>query len=386
MDNRSSVAPSGLRLCSDEQERVFMTTYRITVVPGDGIGHEVMAEARKVLGAVENAFPGLSFACQEFPAGAKCCQETGTDLPEATLAACKAADAILFGAAGWPGLTLPDGTDIRPQIKLRKLLDLYAGVRPIKRYAGLRPVLAGDPAIDYVILRENTEGLFASEGGGARVGEHVAVDSLVITRPGTERIVRWAFRLAGRRPGARADGVRRVTCVDKANVFQSMAFFRRVFDEVAREFPGIQAEHAHIDAMTLFMVTRPLRYDVLVTENLFGDILSDLGAGTVGGLGVAPSGDIGDTYGLFQPSHGTAPDIAGKGIANPIAQILSVRMMLEWLGETKDDPQCEQAAQAIERAVEKTLADRTYHTADLGGSAKTAAVGDAVAKAVRRGD
>jgi 3-isopropylmalate dehydrogenase len=133
------------------------------------------------------------------------------------------------------------------------------------------------------------------------------------------------------------------------------------------------------------MVTRPLRYDVLVTENLFGDILSDLGAGTVGGLGVAPSGDIGDTYGLFQPSHGTAPDIAGKGIANPIAQILSARMMLEWLGETKDDPQCAQAAQTIERAVEKTLADRTYHTADLGGSAKTAAVGDAVAKAITAG-
>jgi 3-isopropylmalate dehydrogenase len=363
-----------------------MATYRITVVPGDGIGHEVMGEALKVLRAVEGVFSGLTFECREYPAGAACCEETGTDLPDATLAACKAADAILFGAAGWPGLTLPDGTDIRPQIKLRKLLDLYAGVRPIKRYAGLRPVLAGDPAIDYVILRENTEGLFASEAGGARVGEYVVVDNLVITRPGAERIVRWAFRLAGRRPGARADGVRRVTCVDKANVFQSMAFFRRVFDEVAREFPGIQAEHAHIDAMTLFMVTRPLRYDVLVTENLFGDILSDLGAGTVGGLGVAPSGDIGDRYALFQPSHGTAPDIAGKGIANPVAQILSVRMLLEWLADTKGDPQCARAAQAIERAVGETLQDRRNHTADLGGSAATAMVGDAVAKVIAAGN
>jgi len=363
-----------------------MSTYQITVIPGDGIGHEVMAEALKVLQAVEGCFPGIAFRCREYPAGAKICQETGTDLPDETLAACKTADAILFGSAGLPAIRLPDGTEIRPQIKLRKRLDLYAGVRPIKRYAGIPPVLAGDPPIDYVIMRENTEGLFASEAGGARVGDRVVVDSLVITRPGTERIVRWAFKLAQQRRGAPADGVRRVTCVDKANVFQSMAFFRQIFYEVAKEFPGIQAEHAYVDAMTLFMVTQPLRYDVMVAENMFGDILSDLGAGTVGGLGMAPSGDIGDTYALFQPSHGTAPDIAGKGIANPIAQILSARMMLEWLAETKRDPQLLQAAAAIEQAVEKTLADQKNHTADIGGTAKTAAVGDAVAKAVGRMD
>lgn len=362
-----------------------MANYRITVIPGDGIGHEVMAQALKVLKAVEGAFPGLAFTCREYPAGAKCVQERGTDLPDETLAACKAADAILFGAAGLPAVRLPDGTEIRPQIKLRKLLDLYAGVRPIKRYAGVPPVLNGDPAIDYVIMRENTEGLFASEGGGARVGEHVVVDSLVITRPGTERIVRWAFKLAMQRKGAPADGVRRVTCVDKANIFQSMAFFRQIFYEVAKGFPTVQAEHAYVDAMTMYMIQRPLRYDVMVSENMFGDIISDLGAGTVGGLGIAPSGDIGDTYGLFQPSHGTAPDIAGKGIANPIAQILSARMMLEWLAETKSDPQCTRAAESIERAVEKTLADRKNHTADIGGSAKTVAVGDAVLRVITAG-
>jgi 3-isopropylmalate dehydrogenase len=361
-----------------------MPRYTIAVIPGDGVGPEVMAEALKALRAVEGAFPGLAFACREYPAGAWCCRETGTDLPDETLAACRAADAILFGSAGWPGVVQPDGTDIRPQIKLRKCLDLYAGVRPIKRYAGIPPVLAGDPPVDYVILRENTEGLFASEGGGARVGEHVAVDSLVITRPGTERIARWAFTLARKRTGAPADGIRRVTCVDKSNVFRSMAFFRQIFAEVAATAPEIAADYAYVDAMTLFMVQRPLRYDVLVCENLFGDILSDLGAGTVGGLGVAPSGDIGDTYGLFQPSHGTAPDIAGKGVANPIAQILSARMMLEWLAETRQDPECARAAAAIEHAVETTLADRKNHTADLGGSAKTAAVGDAVAAAVGR--
>ena len=362
-----------------------MTTYRIAVVPGDGIGHEVMAEALKVLTAVEGAFRDVRFACEEFPAGAGCCQERGTDLPDETLAACKAADAILFGSAGLPDVRLPDGTEIRPQIKLRKTLDLYAGVRPIKRYPGIPPILLGDPPIDYVIMRENTEGLFASEAGGARVGPHVAVDNLVITRLGTERIVRWAFKLATQRSGAPADGVQRVTCVDKANIFQSMVFFRQVFYEVAKEFPGVQAEHAYVDAMTMYMVQRPLRYDVLVAENLFGDILSDLGAGTVGGLGVAPSGDIGDTYGLFQPSHGTAPDIAGKGIANPVAQILSARMMLEWLAETKRDPVCAQAAQAIERAVETILRDARHHTADLGGNAGTAAVGDAVADAIVKG-
>lgn len=356
-----------------------MATYRIAVLPGDGIGPEVMAEALKVLRAVEAAFPGLRCECTEYPTGARCYRETGSDLPSATLEACRKADAILFGAAGLPDVRYADGTEIRPQISLRFLLDLYAGVRPIKRYAGVPPVLAGDPAIDYVIVRENTEGLFASQGGGARVGDQVAVDSLVITRSGTERIVRTAFRLAQRRRGAPADGQRRVTCVDKANVFKSMAFFRQVFDEVARESPDVATDYAYVDAMTLYMVQRPLRLDVVVAENMFGDIISDLGAGTVGGLGLAPSGDLGDRFGLFQPSHGTAPDIAGKGIANPVAQILSAGMMLDWLADRRQDPQASAAARAIEAAVEATLRDSRYHTADIGGRAATAAVGGAVA-------
>ncbi len=353
-----------------------MGTYRIAVLPGDGIGSEVMAEGLKALRAVEAALPDLRFECKEYPAGARCYRETGSDLPQETLDACRAADAILFGAAGLPDIRWPDGTEIRPQITLRFLLDLYAGIRPIKKYAGVPPVLAGDPRIDYVILRENTEGLFA---GGLRVGGHVAMDSMVITRPGTERIVRYAFRLAQGRRGASADGKQRVTCVDKANVLKSMAFFRQVFDEVAREFPGIQTDHAYVDAMTLYMVQRPLRFDVVVAENMFGDIISDLGAGTIGGMGLAPSADVGDRYGVFQPSHGTAPDIAGKGIANPIAQILSTGMMLDWLGERKQDGTARAASRAIEAAVEATLRDCRFHTADLGGVAATGAVGDAVA-------
>jgi 3-isopropylmalate dehydrogenase len=338
-----------------------------------------MAEGLKALRAVEAAFPDLRFDCKEYPTGARCYRETGSDLPQETLDACRAADAILFGAAGLPDIRWPDGTEIRPQITLRFLLDLYAGIRPIKKYAGVPPILAGDPRIDYVILRENTEGLFA---GGLRVGDHVAMDSLVITRPGTERIVRYAFRLAQRRRGAPSDGRHRVTCVDKANVLKSMAFFRQVFDEVAREFPGVQTEHAYVDAMTLFMVKRPLTFDVAVAENMFGDIISDLAAGTIGGMGLAPSADVGDTYGVFQPSHGTAPDIAGKGIANPIAQILSAGMMLEWLAERKQDVEAGKAAKAIDAAVEATLRDSRHHTADIGGRAATAAVGDAVASRI----
>ncbi len=362
-----------------------MGTYRITVIPGDGIGPEVMAEALKALRAVEATFPGLRFHCTEYPAGARCYRETGSDLPAATVEACRSADAILFGSTGDPTIRFPDGTEIAPQLTLRFVLDLYAGIRPIKRYAGVPPALAGDPPIDYVIMRENTEGLYASRGAGVRVGEQVAVDNMVITRPGTERIVRYAFRLAEGRRGAPADGKRRVTCVDKANVLKSMAFFRQIFNEVAREFPATQTEHVYVDAMTLYMVQRPLRFDVVVAENMFGDIISDLAAGTVGGLGVAPSADVGDTYGLFQPSHGTAPDIAGKGIANPVAQILSAGMMCTWLAERRKDPQLQKAAETVEAAVAKTLADRRHHTADLGGKAMTVAVGDAVAEQIGKG-
>ena len=357
--------------------------YRIAVLPGDGIGPDVMAEALKVLGAVQAAFPGLALQCQEYKAGARCYRETGTELPPETMAACRTADAVLFGSAGLPDVRFEDGTEIAPQLTLRTTLDLYAGVRPIKRYAGVPPALAGDPPIDYVILRENTEGLYASRGGGIRVGDHTATDIMVITRARTERIARFAFRLARRREGAPADGDRRVSCVDKANVLLSMAFFRRVFDDVAREFHDVAADHVYVDAMTVRMVQRPQRLDVVVAENMFGDILSDLGAATVGGMGLAPSADVGDAHGLFQPSHGTAPDIAGKGIANPIAQILSAAMMLDWLGERHGDDRARAAGRAIEVAVAKALADAACHTADLGGRASTVAVGDAIAATVR---
>jgi 3-isopropylmalate dehydrogenase len=359
-----------------------MGRYRIAVIAGDGIGPEVMAEALKVLGALEGS--ELAFELEEVEAGAGCYRRTGEDLPRETLEVCAAADAILFGSAGLPDVRLPDGTEIAPQLTLRVRFDLYIGLRPIKLYPGVAgPLrLAPGTAIDYVILRENTEGLYASRGAGVRVGGHVVTDTLVVTRPGTARICRAAFELARRRGGAPRDGRRRVTCVDKANVLKSYAFFREVFDEVATDYPEVEASHAYVDAMTAYLVQAPDRYDVIVAENMFGDILSDLAAATVGGLGLAPSGDIGDHVALFQPSHGTAPDIAGKGVANPLATILSAGLMLDWLGRRESDEAALAGARKIDAAVTSVLSGGRVLTPDLGGDAATAAVGDAVASAL----
>jgi 3-isopropylmalate dehydrogenase len=360
-----------------------VSRYRVAVVAGDGIGPEVMAEALKVLDAV--AVPGrLEFAFEEVEAGAACYRRTAEELPKETLEVCQAADAILFGAAGLPDVRFPDGTEIAPQLTLRIALDLYVGLRPIRRHPGVpTPLrLAEEDRIDYVILRENTEGLYASRGAGVQVGGHVATDTLVVTRPGVLRICRQAFELARRRRGAPRDGVRRVTLVDKANVLKSYAFFRALFDEVAADYPDIQAERAYIDAMTMYLVQRPGHYDVVVAENMFGDILSDLAAATVGGLGMAPSGDIGDHHGLFQPSHGTAPDIAGKGIANPLATILSAGLMLEWLGQRDGNDEAVTAAGRIDAAVDAVTRAGRVLTPDLGGPGTTAAVGDAMVAAL----
>jgi 3-isopropylmalate dehydrogenase len=360
-----------------------MAHYRIAEIGGDGIGPEVVAEAVRVLEAV--ATDGLKFSFEKGEVGAALYRRTGEDLPRETVDLCRAADAILFGAAGLPDIRHADGTELVPQITLRMTLDLYAGMRPIKLYPGV-PSPLNVPAgsrIDYVIFRENTEGLFASLGGGSKVGEDLAVDTLVITRKGTERIVRRAFetcRARGR--GAPADGIPRVTCVDKANVFRSYAFFRQVFQETARAYPDIRTDFAYVDAMTMYVVQAPWRYDVVVLENMFGDILSDLGAATVGGLGMAPSGDIGDRYALFQPSHGTAPDIAGKGIANPIATILSAAMMCRWLAAQNHDPVVARAADRIESAVAASLTDSKARTRDIGGTASTREAADAVVRAL----
>ena len=203
-----------------------------------------------------------------------------------------------------------------------------------------------------MVVRENTEGIFASLGGGIVLGDQVATDTQVITRRGTERVVRAAFELARRRGRAKP----RVTCVDKANILRSFAFFRKVFDEVAATFPDVAADYLYVDAAAMELVRRPGRFDVLVTENLLGDILSDLAAALVGGLGVAPSADLGDRHAVFQPCHGTAPDIAGQGVANPIAAILSGVMLLDYLADRHADSALREAARRIEAAVAAAVA------------------------------
>ena len=349
--------------------------YEIAVLKGDGIGPEVVDEALKVLKVVQQS-GGPACRFETYPCGATCYLEQGDPLPVATVEACRQADAVLLGAMGLPHVRWPDGTEMRPQVDLRFKLDLYAGVRPIYLYSAshtpLRGVEAGD--IDMIILRENVEGLFASMNAGIELHGEVAVDTMVITRLGTERVVRYAFELArerGRDPMM-------VTCVDKANIFRSMAFFRSIYDQVAGDYPEIERDYAYVDAMALYLVQRPQSYDVMVTENMYGDILSDLAAGLVGGMGMAPSGDIGPDAGVFQPSHGTAPDIAGQGIANPVGTILSAGMMLQWLGGRFEDVQAKEGARRIEAAVRRVLQAPGAGTPDLGGCMTTQELGGEV--------
>ena len=233
-----------------------------------------------------------------------------------------------------------------------------------------------------MIVRESVEGLYAARGGGNLLYDEVATDTMIITRKGTERVVDYAFRLAERRKGRPTDGRRVVTCCDKANVLRSYAFFRRVYDEVAARHPDIARDYAYVDAMTLWQVLAPENYDVVVAENMFGDIISDLAAGTIGGMGMAPSGDIGDEHAVFQPSHGTAPTIAGQGIANPLATILSGALMLDWLGERHGDAAAVEAGNRIDRAVEVVLAEGRARPRDLGGQDSTGAVAEAVCRAL----
>jgi 3-isopropylmalate dehydrogenase len=236
--------------------------------------------------------------------------------------------------------------------------------------------------IDFVVLRENLEGLFASFGGGCIVADEVAVDNLVITRAGTARLCDYAFRLSASRGGSASSGRRAVVCVDKANIFRSFALFRKTFFEVARGYGDIKAEAMYVDAMSLAMLQNPAALDVLVMENQFGDILSELGAGLVGGLGLAPSAEIGERHALFQPSHGTAPQLAGRNMANPLAMILSGAMMLDWLGRSRDDSRALRAARHLELAVTAVLDEGRVLTQDLGGRAGTREVGEAVSSAV----
>jgi 3-isopropylmalate dehydrogenase len=357
------------------------TSFTVAVLPGDGIGHEVMPPCLEVLRAAVARVGGFGLNFEEHQAGAEIYRDTGNALPKPTMDASRRADAILLGAMGLPHIRYPDGTEIAPQLDLRFEFGLYAGVRPVRATPGVPPVIADPRAsdIDLVIIRESTEGLFSSRGKGVIEDDREARDTLVITRGVSERLFDFSFRLAeSRNKGGRP----RVTCVDKANVFKSFAFFRKIFDERANGFPGVEADHVYIDATALQLVLRPWDFDVLVTENMFGDILSDLGAGLIGGMGYAPSADIGDEHAVFQPCHGTAPDIAGRGLANPTAMFLSAAMMVEWLSERHGIAEAGRAGALIRAAVDRAFAAGDLLTCELGGEAGTREVTQAVLAAL----
>jgi 3-isopropylmalate dehydrogenase len=349
--------------------------FHIAVLAGDGIGPEVMAPALEVLRKIE-ANSDLRFRFTEAPAGANNYLATGKSMPDSTIKLCEDADAILLGACGLPSVRYPDNTEIAPQIELRFIFDLYAGVRPARLIPGVpSPIVGADQrGIDLVVIRESTEGLFASMGKGV-VTHDDARETLLITRRTSERLFEFSFRLAERRKARGKPGA--LTCVDKANVFKAFAFFRGIFDEAAQRHPDVRADRLYVDACSAMLVKRPWDFDVMVMENMFGDIVSDITASLIGGLGMAPSADIGDKYAVFQPCHGTAPDIMGQGKANPTGMILSAAMMLDWLADKHGVESAAEAGERIERAVDQAYAGG-LKPMEFGGSNGTADITKAV--------
>ncbi|MDX1611151.1 MAG: isocitrate/isopropylmalate dehydrogenase family protein [Candidatus Thermoplasmatota archaeon] len=369
-------------------------THEIALLPGDGTGIEVTQASLTVLEAAQERFD-IHLEVEEHACGAQHYKEHGQEWAPGAFEATKEADAILLGAIGWPGVSLPDGNIAGAGVVfgLRFGLDLYANVRPTKLYPGVPHKIHGafqqvwqDDLVDMVILRENTEGLYTPARGELNRGGHVevAVDNNVITAKGSERIQRRAFEIAQRRDGAPGDGTHRVTCIDKANVLAGSRLFRSTFGRVAQDYPGIETDHAYVDAFCQWLVRSPEYYDVCVTTNMLGDIVTDLAAVLQGGMGMAPSGNIGDEHAMFEPVHGSAPKHAGKDKVNPIACILAGQMMLDWLGREREDPRCLEAAEAIEAAVRAVLQEGKTLTYDLGGTSGTQEVAQAIAQRVQQ--
>ena len=324
--------------------------YNIAVIPGDGIVSEVMESTIAVLNNLN-----LDFNYIYGEAGDACLEKTGYALPEKTIEIVKNADACLFGAAG------ETAADVI--VKLRQEMKMFANLRPVKSYPNTNSLAEN---IDFIIVRENTEGLYIADK--EEFTDEGAVAKRVITREAEERIIDYAFQYA------KDNNKSKVTGVHKANVLKkSDGLFKDIFYEVGEKYPDIEKEDFYVDATAMYLITQPEKFEVIVTTNLFGDILSDEGAGLVGGLGLIPSANIGNEGALFEPVHGSAPDIAGKGIANPIAMMLSAVMMLKYLGENE-------SGEKLENAILKLLTDAKVLTGDLGGNATTNEVTNEIIK------
>lgn len=337
---------------------------KLAVIGGDGIGPEVTAEALKVLNAVRD-----DVETTDFDLGARRYLRNGELLTDADLDSLREHDAILLGAIGAPGEVAPGVLERGLLLKMRFALDHHVNLRPSKLYPTAKSPLANPGEIDFVVVREGTEGLYCGNGGTLRKGtEHeVASETSQNTRYGVERVVRDAF--------ARAQARRKhLTLVHKNNVLVNAGdLWKRTVDEVGQEFPDVSVDYNHIDAATIYMVTDPSRYDVIVTDNLFGDIITDLAGAVTGGIGLAASGNIdasGTNPSMFEPVHGSAPDIAGQGIADPTAAILSAAMLLRHLGDTDN-------ADRIEKAVADDVSNRS------GEQEKTSVIGDRIAAALK---
>jgi len=352
-----------------------MAAHRIAVIAGDGIGKEVMPEAIRVAEAAGRKY-GFSCDWTEFPWDCSSYDRLGYVMPKDGIERLSEFDAIFLGAVGWPGV--PDHVSLWDMlIPIRRQFDQYANLRPVRLLEGMTGPLRdrGPEDINFLVVRENVEGEYSSIGGRMYEGTdaELAVQQAVFTRRGCDRIMRFAFDLA------RREGRKKVTCATKSNgIIHSMPYWDERFEAMAAQYPEIGTDKYHIDILTANFVLHPDWFDVVVGTNLFGDILSDLGPAVAGSIGIAPSGNINPERAhpsMFEPVHGSAPDIAGKGVANPIAQIWSGAMMLEHLGEAE-------AARAIVRAFESVIRDGGPRTRDLGGNAGTKDVGEAVAAAV----
>ncbi len=355
-----------------------MKTYNIGVIAGDGIGPEVIGEGLKVLRAVKDEF---DVNLVEYPYSGAYYLKTKELVPERVIEEWRALDAVYLGAIGHPGVE-PGLVERSVIMGLRMGLDLYVNLRPVKLFAEhLCPLKDKTPRdVDFIVIRENTEDAYAGVGGIFRKGtpDEVAVAEMIFTRKGTERVIRYAFELARARGKARVNGGRKtkLTMVDKANAIRAQDLWTRVFAEVGKEYPDVDQNHLYVDACCMLMVKSPEAFDVVVTTNLFGDIITDLGAMIQGGMGTAASGNIHPGQnGMFEPIHGSAPDIAGQGIANPIGAILSASMMLDFLGEKR-------AADRVESTVASLLTSRRIPSVDAKSGLTTVQIGDMVVREI----